>query len=111
MMFTTMYYLPQVAVLRVLHQLSQVYSVMKIDSLAALIPFFSSSEVEQLLVDAVKHGYLQVCWPYHDLLQNCPLVHVHQHQLPQQEPLLCRTLEDGLETVELIRVRLRFKQL
>lgn len=57
----------QVAVLRVLHQLSEVYSVMKIESLAALIPFFSSAEVEQLLVDAVKHGYLKVC-----LLPLCP---------------------------------------
>lgn len=51
----------QVAVLRVLHQLSEVYSVMKISSLAELIPFLSFSEVEQLVVEAVKHSYLQVC--------------------------------------------------
>ena len=51
----------QVAVLRVLRQLSEVYSVMNISSLAALIPFMGFSEVEQLIVEAVKHGYLQVC--------------------------------------------------
>ena len=50
----------QVAVLRVLRQLSEVYSVMTISSLAALIPFMGFSEVEQLVVEAVKHGYLQV---------------------------------------------------
>ncbi|EIE20453.1 hypothetical protein COCSUDRAFT_30620 [Coccomyxa subellipsoidea C-169] len=49
-----------VAVLRVLRQLSEVYSCMNISSLAALIPFMSFSEVEQLVVEAVKHGYLQV---------------------------------------------------
>ncbi|KAK9917232.1 hypothetical protein WJX75_002153 [Coccomyxa subellipsoidea] len=52
--------LQQVAVLRVLRQLSEVYSVMNISSLAALIPFMGFSEVEQLIVEAVKHGYLQV---------------------------------------------------
>ena len=50
----------QVAVLRVLRQLSEVYSVMTISSLAALIPFMGFSEVEQLVVEAVKHGFLQV---------------------------------------------------
>ena len=43
-----------------LRQLSEVYSCMNISSLAALIPFMSFSEVEQLVVEAVKHGYLQV---------------------------------------------------
>lgn len=46
--------------MRVLRQLSEVYSCMNISSLAALIPFMSFSEVEQLVVEAVKHGYLQV---------------------------------------------------
>ena len=46
--------------LRLLQQLSQVYSVMRVASLAALVPFFSFGEVEQLIVDAVKHNYLHV---------------------------------------------------
>lgn len=50
----------QVAVLRLLQQLSQVYSVMRVASLAALVPFFTFGEVEQLIVDAVKHNYLHV---------------------------------------------------
>ena len=55
-LFTTV----QVAVLRLLRQLSQVYSVIKISSLAALVPFFTFGEVEQLVMEAVKHGHLQV---------------------------------------------------
>ncbi len=46
--------------LRLLQQLSQVYSAMRVASLAALVPFFSFGEVEQLIVDAVKHNYLHV---------------------------------------------------
>lgn len=57
----------QVAVLRLLQQLSQVYSVMRVASLAALVPFFTFGEVEQLIVDAVKHNYLHVRAPPHAL--------------------------------------------
>lgn len=48
------------AALRLLQQLSQVYSVMRVSALADLVPFFSFGEVEQLIVDAVKHNYLHV---------------------------------------------------
>ncbi len=51
----------QVAVLRAMQQLSEVYSVMTIESLSELVPFFGFSEVEQIIVEAVKQGYLQVC--------------------------------------------------
>ena len=50
----------QVAVLRAMQQLSEVYSVMTIESLSELVPFFGFSEVEQIIVEAVKQGYLQV---------------------------------------------------
>ena len=50
----------QVAVLRAMQQLSEVYSVMTIASLSELVPFFGFSQVEQIIVDAVKQGYLQV---------------------------------------------------
>lgn len=51
--------LQRVAVLRLLQQLSHVYSVMKIPALADLVPFMSFGEVEQIIVDAVKHDFLQ----------------------------------------------------
>ncbi len=38
---------------------SQVYSVMKVDMLASLVPFASQGDVEQIIVDAIKHSYLQ----------------------------------------------------
>ena len=50
----------QVAVLRLLQQLGQVYSVMKIDSLKALVPFMNFGEVEAVIVDAVKNEFIQV---------------------------------------------------
>ncbi len=52
--------LKQAAVLRLLRQLSEVYSVMRITELAALVPFYSFAEVEAVVVDAVKYDYLQV---------------------------------------------------
>lgn len=57
--------LQRVAVLRLLQQLSHVYSVMKIPALADLVPFMNFGEVEQIIVDAVKHDFLQVglCLP------------------------------------------------
>ena len=45
--------------LRAMQQLSEVYSVMTIASLSELVPFFGFSEVEQIIVEAVKQGYLQ----------------------------------------------------
>jgi len=50
----------QVAVLRLLKQLSEVYSTMRITTLAELVPFMPFSEVEGVVVDAVKSDYLQV---------------------------------------------------
>lgn len=52
--------LKQAAVLRLLKQLSEVYSVMRISELAALVPFYTFAEVEAVVVDAVKHDYLQM---------------------------------------------------
>lgn len=46
--------------LRLLKQLSQVYSVMKIDRLKQLIPFLNFGQVEAIIVDAVKNEYIQV---------------------------------------------------
>ncbi len=55
--------LQRVAVLRLLQQLSHVYSVMKIPALADLVPFMGFGEVEQIIVDAVKHDFLQASLP------------------------------------------------
>ena len=55
----------QVAVLRAMQQLSEVYSVMTIESLSELVPFFGFSEVEQIIVEAVKQGYLQAGLLHH----------------------------------------------
>lgn len=51
----------QVAVLRLLKQLSQVYSTLKISKLKQLIPFMLFSRVEALIVDAVQNEFIQVC--------------------------------------------------
>lgn len=52
--------MPQVAVLRLLRQLQDVYSNMKISALAELVPFATLGEIETIIVDAVKFRYLQV---------------------------------------------------
>lgn len=52
--------LKQVALLRLLKQLSEVYSTMRVSSLAELVSFMSLGEVEAVVMDAVKNDYLQV---------------------------------------------------
>lgn len=52
--------LKRVAIVKTLNQLSQVYSVMRLDALTRVIPFASISEIEGIIVDAVRHGYLAV---------------------------------------------------
>lgn len=47
--------------LRVLKQLSEVYSSMHISEVARLVPFMAFGDVEAVVVDAVKFDYLQVC--------------------------------------------------
>jgi hypothetical protein len=34
----------------------QVYSVMRLDNLAKLVPFASLGEIETIIVDAIRHG-------------------------------------------------------
>ncbi len=51
----------KVAALKALQQLGGVYSVMRISSLASLVPFMSFGQLEQLVAEAVKYGYFQVC--------------------------------------------------
>jgi translation initiation factor 3 subunit A len=52
--------LKAVAVLKMMRQLASAYSIMRIDKAAALIPFMSFSEVEAVLADAVKYGYVDI---------------------------------------------------
>jgi hypothetical protein len=49
-----------VAVLKMMRQLAGAYSVMRVDAVAALVPFMPFSEVETVLADAVKFGFVQV---------------------------------------------------
>ena len=46
--------------LRLLKQLTEVYSTLKISSLAAMVPFATMGEIEAIIVDAVRYDYLQV---------------------------------------------------
>lgn len=51
--------LQQVALTHTVRQLSEVYSIMRVSSLADLAPFgWAPGETEALIVDAVRHGYL-----------------------------------------------------
>ena len=51
-----------------------VYSIMRVDALAALVPFASLGDIEQIIVDAIKHNYLAVrCSP---ALNRCPSVYI-----------------------------------
>jgi translation initiation factor 3 subunit A len=52
--------LEKLCILRMLQQVSQVYTSMKMPHLIAMIPFGSFDETEKLIVDAVKFNYLQV---------------------------------------------------
>ncbi|KAG7964737.1 hypothetical protein I3843_09G185500 [Carya illinoinensis] len=44
--------------LRLLQQVSQVYQIMRIESLSRMIPFFDFAIVEKISVDAVKHNFV-----------------------------------------------------
>ncbi|XP_065854798.1 eukaryotic translation initiation factor 3 subunit A [Euphorbia lathyris] len=50
--------LEKLTTLRLLQQVSQVYKMMKIESLSQMIPFFDFSVVEKISVDAVKHNFV-----------------------------------------------------
>ncbi|CAI0390945.1 unnamed protein product [Linum tenue] len=50
--------LEKLATLRLLRQVSQVYSTMRIESLSRMIPFFGFAVVERISVDAVKHKFI-----------------------------------------------------
>lgn len=39
-------------------QVSQIYQMMKIESLSQMIPFFDFSVVEKISVEAVKHNFI-----------------------------------------------------
>nr|GEU88848.1 eukaryotic translation initiation factor 3 subunit A-like [Tanacetum cinerariifolium] len=50
--------LEKVATLRVLQQVSNVYQTMKVETLSKMVPFFGFSDIERILVDAVKHNFI-----------------------------------------------------
>ncbi|WCJ43001.1 Eukaryotic translation initiation factor 3 subunit A [Euphorbia peplus] len=50
--------LEKLTTLRLLQQVSQVYKMMRIESLSQMIPFFDFSAVEKISVDAVKHNFV-----------------------------------------------------
>jgi translation initiation factor 3 subunit A len=53
-------FIQQVALSRTIRQLSEVYSTMRVSSLSGLAPFgWSFDESEALILDAVRHGFLQ----------------------------------------------------
>eukprot|EP00798_Chlamydomonas_sp_ICE-L_P024015 gene24015-9590_t len=52
--------LKQVAILRLMKQLGDVYSTLKVSSLASMVPFATFGEVEAIVVDAVRYNFLQV---------------------------------------------------
>jgi translation initiation factor 3 subunit A len=52
--------LEKLCIVRMLQQVSQVYTSMRMPHLIAMIPFGSFDETEKLIVDAVKFNYLQV---------------------------------------------------
>lgn len=52
-------YLQQVALVRTVRQLSEVYSVMRVSDLSSLAPFgWTFSQSEALILESVRHGYL-----------------------------------------------------
>lgn len=60
--------------MRLLQQLGKVYSVMKIGSLKALVPFMDFGEVEAVIVDAVKSEFIQVRIEHRRLEESCFLL-------------------------------------
>ncbi|XP_042520473.1 eukaryotic translation initiation factor 3 subunit A-like [Macadamia integrifolia] len=52
--------LEKLATLRLLQQVSQVYQTMKTEVLSRMIPFFDSSVVEKISVDAVKYNFISM---------------------------------------------------
>ncbi|XP_043689325.1 eukaryotic translation initiation factor 3 subunit A-like [Telopea speciosissima] len=52
--------LEKLATLRLLQQVSKVYQTMKIEVLSRMIPFFDSSVVEKISVDAVKYNFISM---------------------------------------------------
>ena len=52
--------LERLASLRALHQLGSLYACMRLDALCTAVPFTSWAHTERLLLDACKHGFLQV---------------------------------------------------
>ncbi|KAL4444951.1 hypothetical protein ABPG77_004001 [Micractinium sp. CCAP 211/92] len=51
--------LQRVAVAKMVRQLSEVYSVMRVSTMSELAPFIGFGQAEQQIVDAVRNGYLQ----------------------------------------------------
>ena len=79
--------LKQVAVLRLVKQISEVYSSLQVSSLAAMVPWASFGEVESLIVDAVRHDYLQV-----RIDHRAGTLHFGSHQLGESAGFMPRFL-------------------
>uniref|UniRef100_A0A7S0YIT4 PCI domain-containing protein n=1 Tax=Polytomella parva TaxID=51329 RepID=A0A7S0YIT4_9CHLO len=52
--------LKKVSILRTLKQLSEAYSCLSVERVSAIIPFATPAQIESLIVEAVKNGFLEV---------------------------------------------------
>ena len=53
----------QVAVVRMVQQLSQVYSKLHMSTLEGMVPFYSIHQTEKVIVEAIRHNFLHVSCP------------------------------------------------
>ena len=53
----------QVAVVRMVQQLSQVYSKLHMSTLQGMVPFYSIHQTEKVIVEAIRHNFLHVSCP------------------------------------------------
>lgn len=92
--------LKQAAVLRLLKQLSEVYSSMHIKEVAALVPFMEFGDVEAVVVDAVKYDYLQVRVDHRNGTLHFGAQQLESDKIRNHLSLLARRLSKAVTMIE-----------
>ena len=92
--------LQHVSTLKMVHQISQVYTSVRLDFISARVVFFKFGEVERLLVDAVRNAHLQVRIDHRNKVVLCGYHTLEEDKIKNHLSLLAKRLNKACSMIK-----------
>ena len=88
--------LQHVSTLKMVHQISQVYTTVKLDFISERVVFYDFGDVERLLVDAVRNAHLQIRIDHRNKVVKCGSHTTESENVKNHLSLLAQGLNEAV---------------